>query len=150
MGEWISSILLKHHKQLWKYSSIGAICFVLDLGILLLITKYTIIHYLLASSIGYLSGSIVNYGLSINWVFKKRNLKGYWKTEFIFFLCIEILALLAMSSFLFAFKGLLKLNLVTAKILANTTAAFLNYGLKYNYLFSHHPGLLKLIKEHID
>ena len=150
MGDWINTIVLKHHKQLGKYSFIGIICFFLDLGILLLITKYTMIHYLLASSIGYMSGAILNYGLSINWVFKKRNLKEYWKTEFIFFIFIEILALLAMSGFLYTFKGILKLNLIAAKILSNTLAAFLNYGLKYNYLFSHHPALLKLIKEHID
>lgn len=139
MIQWIKSKLIKHYIQLGKYSVIGIFCFLLDISILIILTKFTRIHYLIASSIGYLTGVIVNYLFSITWVFSKRNLKKYWHVEFSIFMVIELFAMTIMSISLFGFRDYLGLNLKISKVLANFIAAIWNYAVKHIFLFKQHP-----------
>jgi len=142
--------IINQFKQIFKYFIIGFLCFLIDISILYVLLELKIINYILASAIGYLTGSTINYWLSINWVFKKRNLIKYWKVEFTFFIIIEVIALLLMSSSLYLLREFLHLNVFIAKIIATIIAAIFNYLSKYRFLFSYHPQLVKIIKEHIE
>ena len=125
--------------QTSKYTLIGFLCFCIDFLVFLLLAELTNIHYLLASAIGYFIGVIVNYGFSISWVFKKRKLRGHWKTEFTIFMIIECIAILIMSSSLYVFEEVFIIPLAFSKIIANILAALWNYIMKYFFLFRKDP-----------
>lgn len=139
MINWVFIKLLKHYKQIARYSIIGILCFLVDISLLIILTKYTKIHYLFASVIGYLTGVFINYFLSISWVFSRRNLKKFWHIEFSIFMLIELIAMLFMSGSLYIFKGFLRVDLKLSKIFANFIAAIWNYIIKHIFLFKQHP-----------
>ena len=134
--------LRKRHKEFSRYTLIGILCFLLDFLLSMFIVKFTRLHYIYASAIGYTTGAILNYKFSISWVFKKRKFRDYWKTEFIAFMLIELFALLVMSGSLLALKESFKVRLKLAKILANIFAAMLNYSLKSVFLFKHNTDIM--------
>ena len=136
----------KWHETIYtsgRYSLIGFLCFLLDLLLLLVLVKYTNIHYLIASVISYVIGSTINYGFSISWIFKKRKLRDYWKTELLIFMLIELFALCIMSGSLYVFKEFLRFPLKYSKIIANILAALWNYTFKYYFLFRRDPEMSK-------
>lgn len=151
MKERFTTHIKGQYKQILKYFLIGILCFLVDVSLTLFFADHTPVHYLPGSAIGYLTGSVINYWLSVKWVFQKRNLKRYWKTEFTFFLVIEIIALFMMSGSLYLLKEMVfKSNLLLAKVLANCIAAIGNYYLKYALLFSSNRRIKKIVKEYID
>ncbi len=139
MKTWLKLKFLSHYKQLGKYSITGIICFLVDISILLCLIRFTKIHYLVASALGYLTGVLLNYFFSITWIFSKRNLKKYWHVEFSIFLAIELVAMALMSVGLFMFRDFFGLRIKIAKILANLIAAGWNYVIKHLFLFKKHP-----------
>ena len=60
--------------QFFRYFGISGICLLVDTGTLFLLTKYAGIHYLVSTFIGYSLGVILNYILSVTWVFKTKRL----------------------------------------------------------------------------
>ena len=135
MKAWLKLKLISHYRAISKYTLIGVFCFLVDIFILIILSKYTRIHYLFASAIGYLTGLVINYGFSIKWIFTKRQYKKSPKIEFLIFFTIELIAMLLMSSSLYIFKEFLRIDLRLAKVYANLIAAVWNYALKYQLLF---------------
>lgn len=60
--------------QFFRYFGVSGICLLVDTGTLFLLTKYAGIHYLVSTFIGYSLGMILNYILSVTWVFKTKRL----------------------------------------------------------------------------
>jgi putative flippase GtrA len=139
MKTWLKLKFLSHYRQFIKYSLVGVLCFLIDISILMTLIRFTKIHYLLASAIGYLTGVIINYFFSINWIFSRRNLKKYWHIEFSIFFAIELIAMSLMSVGLFMFKDFFGLRIKLSKVLANLLAAGWNYIIKHLFLFKKHP-----------
>lgn len=78
--------------QILKFGVVGGAAFVIDYGLLFLLTEYLNIHYLVSGMISFSVSVIFNYILSVFWVFnirKKRNVKK----EFILFIVFSILGL---------------------------------------------------------
>ena len=59
--------------QFFRYLFVGGAATVADLSVYTLLTKGFDIHYLLAAFGGYVFGFLVNYGLSIFWIFESRH-----------------------------------------------------------------------------
>lgn len=83
-------------KPLWlefsQYGIVGAIAYMVDMGLLIGLTEWVHLHYLLSAGIAFLAGLGVNYLLSITWVFSVRRLKNK-KLEFFLFSFIGIIGL---------------------------------------------------------
>ncbi len=78
--------------QLFRYTFVGGIAFIVDFSTLYLLTEFVGLHYLHSAAIAFILGLIINYILSILWVFKSRviNKKLF---EFIIFAIIGIVGL---------------------------------------------------------
>ncbi len=139
MFNWIKRKTLKHYKQFLKYSVFGILCFFIDYCISIFLKDYYHIHYLLASTIGYCVGIVINYLFSITWVFSKRNLKQYWHIELAIFVAIEIVALLLMNLIIFLSTDYLFITFYISKLLGNFVAFFWNYLIKHLFLFKTNP-----------
>jgi putative flippase GtrA len=129
-----------------KYVLIGILCFVIDFSIFLILTDFVESLYLYASATGYLTGAVVNYIFCIKWVFPKRNLANYWKTEFGIFIAIEFTALLVLTACLYIFADIIDIDLELSKILANIVAGVWNYIIKRLFLFDDNSKLMQYIK----
>ena len=60
--------------QFFRYFGVSGICLLIDAGVLFILTKFAGINYLISTFIGYSLGLVLNYILSVNWVFKTKRL----------------------------------------------------------------------------
>lgn len=68
----------KLFKQLFRFGIVGGLAFLIDSGVLFVLTEYFNIYYLVSSVISFIVSLIFNYILSIFWVFdvkKKQTIK---------------------------------------------------------------------------
>jgi len=139
MTKWIKSKFIKHYKQFFKYSIFGFICFVVDYLLTVFLVYQFALHYLLASTLGYALGIVLNYCFSITWVFAKRNLKDIWHVEMTLFFTIEIVALLIMNLFIYLSHDYIHVDFLLAKLFGNIAAFTWNYIIKHIFLFRGNP-----------
>lgn len=62
--------------QFIRYSLVGFVGLIVDYTFLLLLTEFCRIHYLFSAALAFLLGLVVNYLLSLIWVFNRRNLES--------------------------------------------------------------------------
>ena len=60
----------KIYIQLFRYLFVGGIAFAADFGSLYLLTEFAGFYYLLSAAMSFMVGLIVNYSLSVKWVFQ--------------------------------------------------------------------------------
>ena len=68
----------KLFKQLFRFGIVGGLAFLIDSGVLFVLTEYFNVYYLISSVISFIVSLIFNYILSILWVFdvkKKQTIK---------------------------------------------------------------------------
>jgi len=78
--------------QLFRYTFVGGVAFIVDFSLLFIFTDFFGIYYLISAALAFLLGLTTNYILSIIWVFNKRTLKNRW-LEFGIFSLIGIIGL---------------------------------------------------------
>lgn len=122
------------YTQLFRYTIVGGFAFIIDSGCLFLFTEYFHIHYLLSAGISFILGLIVNYSLSISWVFGSRNIhNGY--IEFLIFLIIGVVGLGLNELFIWIFTEKLLLYYLISKILTAIIVYFWNFTARKIILF---------------
>lgn len=56
--------------QLFRYLFVGGVSVIADAGSLYVLTAFFDVHYLVSAIIGFILGTIVNYTLSVRWIFE--------------------------------------------------------------------------------
>ncbi|WP_293667307.1 GtrA family protein [uncultured Parabacteroides sp.] len=56
--------------QLIRYTIVGGLAFIVDFGLLFLLTEYFGLYYILSATCSFLAGLLVNYYISTAWVFE--------------------------------------------------------------------------------
>lgn len=79
-------------EQIIKFGFVGALCFVIDYGIMVFLTEVFGINYLISSGLSFTVSVTVNYILSIAFVFETDKNKNKMK-EFIVFVFLSIVGL---------------------------------------------------------
>jgi len=126
-----NSILLS---QFIKYFFVGGFAFIIDISILYLLTQFLSIHYLISAIFGFIAGLIVNYLLSINWVFDTRNVKNQ-KIEFSIFTLIGVIGLTLNELFLWTFTEFLYFHYLVSKVMTAFLIFLWNFGMRKYILF---------------
>ena len=87
--------ILKNNKklfqQIFKFGIVGGLAFLIDYGLLFLLTEFVNIHYLISSIISFIVSLIFNYILSIKWVFDVTKKQTY--KEVIVFVVLSVIGL---------------------------------------------------------
>ena len=78
--------------QLFRYFFVGGFAFVVDYGLLVLLTEVFGLHYLLSATISFIAGLVVNYFLSTSWIFRESTIENRW-AEFLVFAFIGVVGL---------------------------------------------------------
>ncbi|MBS6396887.1 MAG: GtrA family protein [Clostridiales bacterium] len=79
-------------EQIIKFGFVGFLCFFIDYGIMVLLTEIVGIEYLISSGISFTVSVVVNYILSVTFVFETDKNKNKIK-EFVIFVFLSIIGL---------------------------------------------------------
>lgn len=79
--------------QIIKFGMVGGLCFLIDYGVMIFLTEVFNINYLISSGISFTVSVIVNYVLSMQFVFETEQDDSAMK-KFIIFVVLSIIGLI--------------------------------------------------------
>lgn len=121
--------------QLFRYTFVGGLAFIVDFGTLFILTEYLHFHYLISAGIGFTLGLTINYSISIKWVFTKRSFRNR-KLEFILFMFIGLAGLGLNELFLWIFTDILMFYYLISKIITSILVYLWNFFARKIILFN--------------
>lgn len=121
--------------QIFRYLFSGGIAFIVDFGLLYLLTDILNVHYLLSSIISFSAGLIITYLFSIFWIFNERRLNNR-TYEFLVFCLIGAIGLLLTSLFMWAFTDILQIHYLFSKVITTIIVFVWNFVAKKIILFT--------------
>ena len=112
--------------QIIKLGFVGGTAFVIDAGLLFLLTEFCGIHYLISGMISFTASVIYNYILSVKWVFDAK--KDANKTqEFIVFIVLSVIGLGINQLFMWLFVDMMHIYYMLSKIIATVIVMVYNF-----------------------
>ena len=120
--------------QLFRYVFVGGAAFIVDFGTLFILTDFFGIYYLISAAIAFILGLIVNYILSISWVFNNRKLDNS-TLEFGVFTLIGIVGLGLNEVFIWFFTAEVGFYYLISKIISAVIVLFWNFFARKYVLF---------------
>ncbi len=124
----IKKQIRKHKKlidQILKFGVVGGLAFLIDYGLLYVLTEFVGIHYLISSVISFTVSLIFNYILSIKWVFdvtKKQTVK-----EITIFVILSVIGLGINQVVMYVGSDLLHVYYMLTKIVATAIVMVWNF-----------------------
>ena len=138
INDFISKIIIKKTNngfiQFVRYGLVSVIALAVDFGGMVLLVELFSIHYLVAATVSFISGLVVNYLLSRAWVFTDRKYESRVK-EFIVFTGIGIVGLLLNNSIMWLAVEKIGIYYIFSKIIATILVFFWNFGLRKMLVF---------------
>ena len=138
INDFISKIIIKKTNngfiQFVRYGLVSVIALAVDFGGMVLLVELFSIHYLVAATVSFISGLVVNYLLSRAWVFTERKYESRVK-EFIIFTSIGIVGLLLNNSIMWLAVERIGIYYIFSKIIATILVFFWNFGLRKMLVF---------------
>lgn len=120
--------------QLFRYFVVGGAAFLVDFGSLFVLTDFFGVYYLISAAIAFILGLIVNYGLSISWVFNNRTLQNS-TLEFGVFSLIGIVGLGLNEIFIWFFTAEIGFYYLISKMISAVIVLFWNFFARKFVLF---------------
>ena len=121
--------------QLFRYTLVGGLAFVIDFGSLYALKEKCGLHYLVSAGIAFILGLMVNYFISVKWVFNSRAVKSRLM-EFAIFAAIGLVGLALNELFLWIFTGLLAIYYLVSKLMTAFIVYFWNFFARKFILFN--------------
>lgn len=123
--------------QFLRYFVTGGLAFVVDFGVFALSLYYFEIHYLVSNLIGLMAGNVVNYLLSIGWVFssEKRKMEKHRLLEITVFVLISLFGMGLNEFLMYLFVGILVIQEMVSKIVAAIIVLLYNFFARKYILF---------------
>ena len=112
--------------QLFRYTFVGGIAFIADFISLYLLTEFAGLHYLYSAAIAFTLGLIINYVLSILWVFKSRTVDKKI-IEIIIFAIIGIIGLGLNEVMIWFFTDKISIFYLHSKLISTAIVYFWNF-----------------------
>ena len=121
--------ILKNNKklfqQIFKFGIVGGLAFLIDYGLLFLLTEFVNIHYLISSIISFIVSLIFNYILSIKWVFDVTKKQTY--KEVIVFVVLSVIGLGINQLVMYVGVGKLTIHYMLVKIISTFIVMIWNF-----------------------
>ena len=123
--------------QFLRYFVTGGLAFVVDFGAFALALYYFDIHYLIANLIGLAAGNVVNYLLTVGWVFstEKRKMEKHVFLEIVVFVLISLFGMGLNELLMYVFVGLLAIQEMVSKVAAAIIVLLYNFIARKFILF---------------
>ena len=119
--------------QLMKFGVVGVIAFIIDYGLMVLLTEAFGIDYLVSATVSFTVSVIFNYIASMRYVFRHR--EGMSKRrEFIIFVTLSVLGLLINDLIMWVGTGLWGISYLITKIVATVIVMVWNFVTRKRFL----------------
>jgi putative flippase GtrA len=122
-------------KQLFRYGIVGGVAFIADFGTLFLFKEYAHVNYLVAAAMSFCIGLMVNYLLSIKWVFNQGKIENKF-IEFTVFTIIGLIGLALNELMIWLLTEKLLMHYLLSKIITAFFVYFWNFFARKIILFS--------------
>ena len=106
--------------QLMKFGVVGVIAFIIDYGLLALLTEAFGVNYLVSATISFTVSVVFNYVASMRYVFTRRR-------EFIIFVVLSVIGLGINNACMWAGVELLSVHYLITKIFATAVVMVWNF-----------------------
>ena len=113
-------------KQIVKFGFVGGTAFVIDAGVLMILSKYVGINYMIANVISFTVSVIYNYVMSMRFVFEV-NTETSKEKNFVQFIILSIIGLGINEVIMKLCVGLWTLPLLISKMLATAIVMVYNF-----------------------
>ena len=120
---------------MWKYAIGSTVSYLINIAIVVVMTDFWGVHYLLSTIAGYASIVITSYIFSVTWIFTERKIASRGK-EFVAFTSITIFAMGMNLLSMWFFTGYLHWHYVVSNIVTNFLSTLWGYVPKKLFLFS--------------
>ncbi len=124
--------------QLFRYTFVGGLAFVVDFASLFAFTEFLGIHYLVSAALAFVLGLTTNYLLSLAWVFSRRRMAKPM-VEFLIFAAIGVIGLGMNEAILWLLTGLAGVHYLVSKLVSTAVVYLWNFFARKYVLFSR-PG----------
>ena len=112
--------------QFVRYFFVGGFAFIVDFGLLYILTEYAGLHYLLSATLSFIAGLVVNYIISCIWVFNNSKFRNRI-VEFLFFAAIGVVGLGFNDLLIWLFTDCIGTHYMFSKIVAAAMVYLWNF-----------------------
>lgn len=129
------SLTRAHANEMFRYFVVSAVCLALDFAILIGLTEFGSLHYLVSNAIAFCIATTVGYVWCIIWVFGRRRLDSkHW--EYVIFIGIGVIGLAINEIGLWMLVEGADLHYTLAKFGASGASFLFNYLSRKLVLFT--------------
>ncbi|MGH7025489.1 MAG: GtrA family protein [Caulobacteraceae bacterium] len=121
--------------EFWRYFLVSLLALGVDFSGLIVLTRVFHVYYLVAAPITYMTGAVLQYVLSIVFVFHAHRMRNR-AAEFVAFALLGLLGLGATQLVLWLSVGIFGLTLIAGKVAATGVSFVTNYAARRALLFS--------------
>ena len=118
--------MIKLLKQIISFGLVGGICFVIDYVLMLIFVEIFNTNYLVACALAFSISTVVNYLLSMRYVFIAIN-KMSKKLEFFYFVFMAIIGLILTEMFMAIFVEKIHVHYALSKIIVTAIVMIYNF-----------------------
>ena len=115
----------KLFKQLFRFGVVGGLAFLIDAGLLYILTEFCHIHYLISSVISFTVSLAFNYILSIIWVFDVKKKQTY--KDVILFVVLSVIGLGINQLVMFLGVDLLHIYYMLCEVISTIIVMIYNF-----------------------
>lgn len=112
--------------QFMKFGVVGVIAFVIDYGLLALLTELFGINYLVSATVSFTASVVFNYVASMRYVFTHKEGMSR-RREFVIFVVLSVIGLLINNGCMWAGVELLGVHYLLTKIVATAIVMIWNF-----------------------
>lgn len=128
--------MIKLLKQLFGFGIVGIICFIIDYGLMIILTEVVGLTYLVSCALSFIISTIVNYILSMRYVFESK--ENVNKTvEFILFVIMSTIGLGLTELLMFLAVDKLNIYYMISKIVVTGIVMIYNFVTRKIFLEKH-------------
>jgi putative flippase GtrA len=119
--------------QFFRYIFVGGLAAAFDAGTLYILSVRFGVNHLVAAAFGFFLGLLVNYVISIAWVFESR---GRYRQEIILFALIGAGGLILTEIIMWAAVDMARTPVMLGKIIALLLVLIWNFGMRKKLVFA--------------
>ncbi|MBL7072714.1 MAG: GtrA family protein [Candidatus Omnitrophica bacterium] len=120
--------------QVLRYVLAGGLAYLVDYGLLIILTECFRRYYLTSAAVAFIAGSAASYILNVTWVFNKRTFKNRL-IEISIFVLIGIVGLILNQYCLWFFTENMNIHYLYSKVISTIFVFILNFFARKYILF---------------
>lgn len=127
-------------REFARYLLVGVISFGVDFTVLVALTEVAGLHYLVSGALAFTVGVLINYLLSVTWVFERRGRAHNTTFEFLVYAVIGVTGLGVNQVVLYSLSDILDFHYTLSKLAAGAAVLLWTFFLRRAVLFSGRAG----------